>query len=441
MRFPIILCLAVLTLSSPLLSQTYPEPLLLPGQSEISGGMGISWIDGTPFYMIGVLPNLSFGNIGIGLDLTLRMNTTTGAIRRADWAGGAYRKIIRYISWGKKHDPVFAKIGQLDGATLGHGFIMYDYTNSPSYDNRTIGGELDLDFSRYGFEAMYGNFHEPGVMGGRAYVRPLEFTDIGSAPTIGGIEIGATYLTDQNDNSNVTLVRNEGVDSTSPFSPERNGTLSEYGFEVGLPIVRTKEIGSDLYYDYAQINHYGHGSAIGIMGNFSGAGLLIMSVKLERQFTGEKFIPEYFDHFYELERYVPGAGPGYISKAGLLDSTSSSQGWFGQLAVSLTSDFRILGAFRSVDNDPQGGLLHIEADLPELIPQFAFSAGYDRVGTLSFSNIFTLNNKSLVYAFFGYKPYPFMKIGVNYFWTYYLVNGEYVVQRRMEPSVMVDFLF
>ncbi len=441
MKLLLMLFLATLISSQVSESQTYPSPILAPGQSEISGGMGISWIDGTPYYMIGVIPSLSFGKLGIGLDLTLRLNSADGTIRRVDWAGGAYRKIIRYLSWGQKHDPIFAKAGQLDGTTIGHGFIMYDYTNSPSYDNRTIGAELDMDFSKFGFEAMYGDFHTPGVTGGRVYVRPLKFTEIGDLQVIGGLELGATYLTDQDENSNVGLVIGKSFVPPAPYVPEDRGTLSEYGLDLGMPILRTAHFSSDIYYDFAQIYHHGHGSGIGINGNFSGLGILDISATVERQFIGRHFIPEYFDHFYELERYNPQNIPGYISKAEILDSTSASEGWFGHLTLSLMSKLRLVGTFRSINNDPEGGLLHLQAEIPELLPHFALTAGYDRYGILSFSDIFTLNDQSLFYAFFGYKPYPFMTIGLNYFWTYYLVDGNYVVQRRMEPSVMVNFSF
>ena len=177
----LLLAISILVLFlSPSFAQEYPRPPLLPGQSEISGGLGVSWItengQTVPYYMIGVMPDLQFGKIGVGLDLTLRINTEDGKIRKTDWSDGAYRKVIRYVSWGQKHDPLYAQVGQLDMATLGYGFIMYDYNNSASFDDRRIGAELDVDFTKYGFEAIYGDFQQLGVMGGRAYVRPLKFT-------------------------------------------------------------------------------------------------------------------------------------------------------------------------------------------------------------------------------------------------------------------------
>ncbi|MFZ1082114.1 MAG: hypothetical protein WAO19_09320 [Candidatus Kryptoniota bacterium] len=435
----LLLAISILVLFlSPSFAQEYPRPPLLPGQSEISGGLGVSWItengQTVPYYMIGVMPDLQFGKIGVGLDLTLRINTEDGKIRKTDWSDGAYRKVIRYISWGQKHDPLYAQVGQLDMATLGYGFIMYDYNNSASFDDRRIGAELDVDFTKYGFEAIYGDFQQLGVMGGRAYVRPLKFTQLGSIPVIGGFELGVTYVTDQNDSSFVVPALNEST-------PVNKGRISEYGLDAGLPVLRTTFVDADLYYGYAQFVHFGHGNAVGILGAFRGLGIVKASAKLEHQWIGNEFIPEYFDQFYELERYVPNNAPGFISKAEQLDSTKKSQGWYGQLMVAVLGQFQIIGDYRGIEHDPQGGLLHLETRFPNVFPMIQFSAGYDRRTNNTFKDAFKLDSRSLLYAFFGYKPDPFMTVGVNYYWTFIPENGTYEVQKRIEPRVMFNFSF
>jgi hypothetical protein len=422
----------LILLSSSTFAQEYPRPMLLPGESQISGGLGISWIDGQPYYMIGVMPDLQFGKIGVGLDFTLNINSETGKIRKVDWSDGAYRKVIRYISWGQKHDPLYAQVGQLPMATLGHGLIMYDYSNSPSFDDRRIGAELDVDFTEYGFEAIYGDFQQPGVMGGRAYVRPLKFTPLGIIPVIGGFELGVTYATDQNRNSYV-------VNGTNGLT---NGAMSEYGFDAGLPIVRIPFVDVDLYYDYAQFHHFGHGNAAGILGIFHGIGIVTASAKLEHQWIGDRFIPEYFDQFYELDRYATDPFGNIIaSKALQLDNTKKSQGWYGQLTVAVLGQFEIIGDYRGIDHDPMGGLLHIETQFPNVIPVVTFSAGYYRHTDNTLKDAFRLDDRSLLYAFFGYKPYPFMTVGFNYYWTFIPENGTYQVQKRVEPRVMFNFSF
>jgi hypothetical protein len=430
----------LIVLSSLAFAQEYPKPLLAPGQSQVAGGLGISWINGEPYYMIGVMPDLQFGPLGVGLDLTLRIDSKTGAIRKVDWSDGAYRKIIRYLSWGQKNDPLYAQVGQLPMATLGHGFIMYDYNNSASFDDRRIGAELDVDFTKYGFEAIYGDFQTPGVMGGRAYVRPLKFTPLGMLPVIGGFELGATYVTDQNKNSNMFPAIGETVNPDS-LVPESKGLMSEYGWDAGLPVLHIPFVDVDLYYDYAQILHFGHGNALGILGTFHSLGIVTASAKLEHLWIGDEFIPEYFDQFYELDRYNPGNFPGYVSKAEQLDSVKESSGWFGQITIAVLGKFQIIGDYRGIDHDPQGGLLHLETQFPNVIPILTFSAGYDRHTNNTIGDVFKLDPRSLLYAFLGYKPYPFMTVGLNYYWTFVPENGTYQVQKRIEPRVMFNFSF
>ncbi|HEY9165433.1 MAG TPA: hypothetical protein VIS48_04675 [Candidatus Kryptonia bacterium] len=437
-----VISLLVLTavFSSISYGQQYPRPLLAPGQSQISGGLGVSWIDGTPYYMIGVMPDLSFGKIGVGLDLTLRINSQSNKIRKVDWSDGAYRKIIRYVRWGDKHDPVYVQVGQLDMATLGHGLIVYNYNNSASFDDRKIGAEVDIDFTKYGFEAMYGDFQQAGLVGGRAYARPLRFTQLGAIPIIGGFEIGATYVTDQNKNSAIVMVPTMTMRPGPTYGSV--GRMSEYGFDAGLPVLRTPFVDADLYYDYAQFVDFGHGNAAGILGTFRGLGAVTASVKLERQWIGDRFIPEYFDQLYEIERFDADSSGNFLSsKAEQLDGTKKSQGWYGSLLVSVLGQFYIVGAYRGIDHDPNGGLLHLETQLPNVIPIVVFSAGYDRHTNNTLKDAFKLDGHSLLYAFFGYKPYPFMTVGFNYYWTFTPVEGHYVVQRRIEPRVMFNFTF
>ncbi|MGC8595876.1 MAG: hypothetical protein ACP5MI_09765 [Candidatus Kryptoniota bacterium] len=413
------------------------------GTNGLTGGMGISWITENgktvPYYTLTLMPDLSFGKFGVGLDLNLRINSQDGTIRKVDWADGAYRKIIRYVRWGHKHDPLYVRLGALDMATLGHGFIMSYYSNSPGLDDRRIGAEFDVDFNKFGFETVYGDFQQAGLIGGRGYVRPLKFTTLAGVPVIGGFEIGATYVTDQNPNSGVLIATYNRAAKTDSVI-KRTDKISEFGFDAGLPLLRIPFVDMDIYYDYATIINFGHGSAVGLKADFNSLGLVTASVKVERQFLGDRFIPEYFDQFYELERYTPASSP-FVSKAAFLDSVKGSNGWYGQLIVALMQNFKIIGFYRGLDNDSTGGLMHLETRFPNVLPTFVFSAGYDRTKVKNFGDLFKLDEHSLLYAFLGYKPYPFMTIGMNYYWTFIPENGSYSVQKRVEPRIMFNFVF
>lgn len=162
---------------------------LQQNQAMLGGGFGLTWIDGTPHYALRFFPEIQFSKIGVGLDLNFEF-TPEGKLRSENFNEFSdYLSIIRYIRYGYKHDPLYLRVGALDYATLGHGSIMYLYNNSPTFDARKVGIELDIDFDNYGFESVYSNFGKGGVMGIRGYVRPLQFTELADIPVIGKFEI------------------------------------------------------------------------------------------------------------------------------------------------------------------------------------------------------------------------------------------------------------
>ena len=113
----------------------YPRP----DEGVLTGGAGLIWIDGEPHYRISFRPEVSFANFGIGLDLNLDFDSE-GKLRKENFNEFSdYLSVIRYVRYGQKRDPFYARLGALDYATLGHGSIMYLYNNSPSYDVRKVG--------------------------------------------------------------------------------------------------------------------------------------------------------------------------------------------------------------------------------------------------------------------------------------------------------------
>ena len=105
----------------------------------LTGGMGLTWIDGNPHYTVRMMPEFGFANFGVGLDLNLEFDSK-GKLRKENFNETSdYLSIIRYARYGQKKDPVYVRLGALDYATLGHGTVMYMYNNSPSFDTRKIG--------------------------------------------------------------------------------------------------------------------------------------------------------------------------------------------------------------------------------------------------------------------------------------------------------------
>ncbi|MCK5075480.1 MAG: hypothetical protein KAR38_03840, partial [Calditrichia bacterium] len=285
--------------SSLLFSQNFGNPLPEDDMNSVAGGLGYTWIDGQPYTTFTIAPDLSFGKIGVGLNIQLLMGTNNDfKLRKDEYEGGAgWLRTIRYIRYGHKGDRFYSRVGALDGATLGHGFLVWNYSNVSNYDNRKIGLVLDVDFKKAGFESMYSNLGDKELMGARAYVRPLQFTHP-DLFLLNNLRFGFTMVQDFNLNS-WKAAAIEG-------DKENFGAL---GLDVDIPIINASWVKSFLYYDFAKLNDFGSGQAIGVnfmLPNF--IGVLGFGASFERRWLGDEFIPNFFGPMYDMQRELSGYG-------------------------------------------------------------------------------------------------------------------------------------
>lgn len=426
----------------------------------IGGGLGMSWIKNdkgemVPYYLINLSPEIAFMNFGVGLDLNLYVSSKDQSIRWQELQRGRF---IRYIRYGNKGDQTYVRLGILDYARLGHGSILYNYRNSPSVDNRRIGAEVDLDFGKFGLETVYGDLSAASVLGARAFVRPLQFTKANAIPVISGIEVGATFATDIREEARDTFYRplSGAAVGTGPGSllgsRANTGSLSVIGFDLGLPLLRMPMIDMTLYYDYSKIIDFGSGMAVGLETNFSGFGLVKVFTKFERRFAQtDHYLPSYFDAFYELERYTLSVDTANVvtkfeTKAQKLAGIKSpGPGYFGSLLVDILGTIQVEGSYQKLDVVDTSGVLHLGTNTGEKIPLIHLSAGYDKKYIKNNKDVFTLDDRSMLYAEVGYKPYPFMIVSTLYTWTFAPETDNqgnvtgYTPQKRITPKVSFVF--
>jgi hypothetical protein len=436
----LVLFVMVLALSTGLVAQgTSDQSAMQKQQQTIEGGLGMTVVDGDVFYLFTMTPEFAFGKFGLGVDLNLRFNTK-GQIRPGDYVHFSdYLRIIRYARWGQKGDPFYIRVGSLDYSRLGHGFIVYNYRNSASYDLRKTGIELDADFDKYGFESVYSDVTSSGLLGLRGYVRPLRLTPAAKIPVINGFEIGATYATDLGDNSNATFGTVGGLPTSMIAKANKGSAMAEYGFDAGLPIISYSSVHSTLYGDYAKIKGFGNGAAVGIDFNFSGMGLLTIGAKYERRWSGDQFIPSYFDALYEHDRYVMTDTSNFVSKAAELQYAKKSQGYYGEILISILNTFNIVGGYQAPVGVKNQGVFHAELQTPAVIPQIVIDGGFDK---RNIGPLFKLDENSILYAELGYKPIPYMVVSMLYQWTFARqADGTYATQKRIEPKVRFVYSF
>ncbi len=391
------------------------------------GGLGMTVIDDQTYVTFNLRPDLSLGKFGVGLNVNLLYNTKNGAIRSVDWNESYdWARLIRYIRYGRKRDNFYARIGTLDAARLGHGFIMNYYTNEASFDQRKIGLEFDMDFGPAGFETVTNNLGRFEVFGARAYVRPLKpYIDI---PIIKNLTFGATYVTD--------------IDPDS-----RRGTSDDihaFGFDIELPIFKTQLLNTFTYFDWAKIDTFGSGIALGIETNVRLiAGVAEVTAKLERRILGKEFLPSYFDAFYEVERFKPSESIIYRKDLSLSAIQDETKGVFGELAGHILNTIRLVGNFQRLDQTKNSGVLHLAADTGDKIPMLAFQANYDKMGIETLNDAFTLDDRSIARIGIGYKVKPYLMLFMDYIHTFRLdqETNQYKAQKRFSPRVAFVYNF
>lgn len=431
MKFKIIV---LMVLSSVML---FPQKT---SSGSVTGGVGLNFIDGNAFYSVRLAPEFAIGKFGVGLDLRLDLDST-GSIRKENFNEASdFLSIIRYIRYGQKKDPVYVSAGVLDNYSLGHGSIVNQYNNSPSIDKRSLGLALDLDFDKFGFESMYSDFSQGGVLGLRGYVRPLQYTTLASIPVLGKLEVGASVASDLNKYAGVLSGYIDPATNEFVALNDRKSTQI-YGIDLGLPVVRTSFFNIDLYADYGKVVDFGDGASTGAIFTFNGMGLISANVRLERRWMNDQYIPAYFNSLYEIERFRM-VGGNVVSKIKQLSAvTSTDRGVYGALAVTAANLVAVSGSYQRTDFDPRSGQLHLRAEVTNEQLPFTVRAGYDKVNIENEGSMFTLDDRSYMYSEVGYKPYPYLLVSMVYHWTFEPVRDgdnnvlSYKSQKRIEPRV------
>ncbi|MEW6686264.1 MAG: hypothetical protein AB1393_08665 [Candidatus Edwardsbacteria bacterium] len=408
MKRTIIIAVALLmsaSLACPLLAQETGEAGKMLG-GLLDAGVGASIIDGELYYRIKMKPEISFGKLGVGIELDLLLDGKTGKVRKVEWNEKRdYAKIIRFIRYGAKHERIYARIGALDAATLGHGFIMYRYSNQIDDNNRKIGLQFDLNFKGYGFETVTSNLGRKEILGFRSYVRPLILAKK-EIPFLKRLAFGFSSVAD--------------------FDPDckkdtKYDQITVTGLDAELPLINWTYFYSALYADWAHIKGFGSGAAAGLGVELKGImNLFEFSGRLETRNLGSEFLPSYFNAFYERERYDP-FNPSRPFKSMLLSERKEKKsGYFAEIVGTVLNTIKVCGNYQRY-NKGLGGLLHLEAEPPpNIIRKASVKAYYDQTDIHHAKEIFKpkkLEN-TLVTVEAGYEVTKYLFLIVTYQRTY-----------------------
>ena len=328
-------------------------------------GVGSATIDGVLYNQVALRPELSFGKLGLGLDLPLYIDNE-GNIRKDEWdeASDIIDKFL-YIRWGEKSDPFWFKWGALNNVTLGYGGLLSGYSNMMEFPSvRKVGINTGIGFGNFGTELFLSNmkdFTRGGtLMGLRGTYKlsdaiPLTFglnfvmdmnqfsglkdTDDDTYPDIfddfpnnkdywndtdgdgiadfnGGNKPPATGWDIDGDGDNILDSLKDPTLKPTPFSLKDNkATAQGFAFDLGYPVVKSKAFSLEAYMEYNKLifpkikgdNYYSrkamNGTGITIPGVRASV-FSFLNVSFEYRLKNGYFAPQFFDGSYDLSRVV-----------------------------------------------------------------------------------------------------------------------------------------
>ncbi|UCD38515.1 MAG: FecR domain-containing protein [Fidelibacterota bacterium] len=134
-------------------------------------GLGSVTLDDQVYYQIALRPELTFGKVGIGLDIVGYMDAQ-GNFRKDEWDEPSdYLDKVLYFRYGTDQDPFFFKIGAMPSVQYGFGALMNNYSNMAEFPQVRrvgfeIGGRIKENFSLKGFTADLKEFGDRGGLVG-----------------------------------------------------------------------------------------------------------------------------------------------------------------------------------------------------------------------------------------------------------------------------------
>ena len=380
---------------------------------------------GDDFYLQ-IAPQFEFsaGKWGFGLQVPLNIlvhpyEDDSSVIRKEDWDEPSdFFRMIRFVQYGQKRDPFYARVGTL-AADLGHGTIMSRYMNTADQNTFRPGLHTEVNLDVGGLELMtsdivtlWGQSSLSQLVGTRVHVKPVGFMDPESAFNI--FAVGFSYVSDLN--APAVIGQNEdgtpAFDSDNRYVVESADALTVIGIDAEADILDTEVLDVLLYADYNMIGDAGNGLHIGTLMDFSlNLGISVrMPVRFEYRAFDADYIPQYFNSFYEIERFsvlsADAAGETkktYVQSVLGANSSESLTGYYGDLSFDFAGLFQVGGILEAYDG--RDNTLTMFASLPALEVVKA-KAYYARTGIEDAGDAFKLDDRSYLIAQAEYELYP-----------------------------------
>lgn len=275
------------------------------------------------YVLIEPLVDLRFldGQLGIGVGVPLRLEVVNfetnpmsgapflfsraGRLRVEDYDSfHDFGRILKYVTYGRKEDNLYISAGQRYASSIGHGAITRRYSPNIDVDYPRASAQVDAYNDYGGFELMTNDLLAWNQLAGIAFIKPLSFfkpenliAKTLSIGVSGGLDWQAPYEL-------VVMSGERQVRDGRLLATQRTAGL--VGFDIEAKVVKTENIDIKPYVDYSFLVGGDGGFTAGVLGRFNVGKKIVNAFRIvaEARFLGDRYIPSYFDTFYEVDRFI-----------------------------------------------------------------------------------------------------------------------------------------
>lgn len=375
---------------------------------NMGGGVGAVMMGDQTYTQIRLMPEIRFGKFGMGLDIDMLIDSQ-GNIREEDWDDFEdYINKIYYIRYGQRGDTFYGRFGGFPTYTLGHGLLMYDYSNMLQFPEvRQLGLQLGGKLPIMGMEveAFSSNIAKNDILAGTVSVLPLQKSNI---PLLKNIKFGGNIVADRNQiNGLIDTDNDEYPDFFDDYPNNGNwhnevdrlrdkyfaiysaaleiatpgATPTEEGYQEFLETDYMMSLRNPSFDDFEedpitsfsldyelplintglfQLSHYGEAAQIvdhnmGFIFPGFYSKFLIFNLNMEYRIFQDDFAPSYFDNLYDQQRVIAYEVQYEDSTVVFVDTKEStlklhkkSWGWYGRLSADIFQFITVSSAYEDM---------------------------------------------------------------------------------------------
>ena len=420
-------------------------------------GFGLSNVDSTDYYLFNAFPSYTSldKSMAASINLPLRFSSKGFDFRKEDYK--TFTQVLSAFNFNynylNSHEDFQFKgnFAEQKELTLGKGSTMYQYNNSPSYEDRKAGINVQMAIHGSDLGLYASDITKGGIIAGDFNAEVLNLLGGSNGkldlPVLKGAYLGFNYAGDFNKYAGITK-----IDSSTGAILEDKGSMNTINGYLQMRLFDKKEFNIDLYGDYSKIFNFGDNFSAGMDLVLDLDKYAAMTVTLQRRFQKGKFLPTYFDGFYETDRYsvlTRANGTQVLnSKAAILDSVQELGGsTLGQVSGHLAKQLYFLGAYQKIDKGDLGGELFLVAALPKLIENMAIYGGYYKRRITDSKQIFTFDENAYFFGRLDYLFNNFIIFSLSYRQTFAAERDAqnnvigYSPQKVVQPEVNFVFPF